>query len=255
MLAASLALAGCAGSGGPLTDPVGPDKVVYHLNEGLAQATNGLRNIRNHLEVNPKAQIVVVAHAQGVDYLMKGKKDAAGNPYEVIVQDLKSQGVKFDVCEITLRNRKLSKDQFIEEVGLRPLGRRRNHAPAAARGVLLPAALSFSPLRLGYHQADEQNAASRAGPLARADREPADRGPGRAHAHAAHAGVARRRGHARRRLPAARHGRQPPGTRAPGGIHRQGRGHRAGAAGRAAIGGAAAMRFAACSTARRAMPS
>ena len=115
VLAASFALAGCAGTGGSLTSPVGPDKVVYHLNEGLPQATNGLRNIRNHLEVNPKAQIVVIAHAQGVDYLMKGKKDANGNPYETIVQDLKSQGVKFDICEITLRNRKLSKDMFIEE--------------------------------------------------------------------------------------------------------------------------------------------
>jgi uncharacterized protein len=118
----TLALAGCAGTGGTVNSPVGPDKVVYHLNEGLAQAANGLRNIRNHLEVNPKAQIVVVAHAQGVDYLMKGKKDANGNPYETIVQDLKSQGVKFDVCEITLRNRKLSKDQFIEEVDYVPSG-------------------------------------------------------------------------------------------------------------------------------------
>jgi uncharacterized protein len=120
--AASLALAGCAGTGSSVTSPVGPDKVVYHLNEGLPQATNGLRNIRNHLEVNPKAQIVVVAHAQGVDYLMKGKKDAAGNPYEVIVQDLKSQGVTFDVCEITLRNRKLTRGQFIEEVVYVPSG-------------------------------------------------------------------------------------------------------------------------------------
>ena len=120
-LAALLALGGRA-STGDVTNPQGPDKVVYHLNEGLAQATNGLRNIRNHLEVNPKAHIVVVAHAQGVDYLMKGKKDANGNPYEAIVQDLKSQGVKFDVCEITLRNRKLSKDQFIEEVDYVPSG-------------------------------------------------------------------------------------------------------------------------------------
>jgi uncharacterized protein len=70
----------------------GPDKVVYHLNSGLEQATNGLRNIRNHLEVNPKAKIVVVTHAQGVDFLMKGKKDANGNPYETIVTDLKGQG-------------------------------------------------------------------------------------------------------------------------------------------------------------------
>lgn len=104
------------------TSVEGPDKVVYHFNEGLAQASNGLRNIRNHLEVNPKARIIVVAHAQGVDFLMKGKKDANGNPYETIVQDLESQGVKFDVCLITLRNRKLSKDQFIDDVDYVPSG-------------------------------------------------------------------------------------------------------------------------------------
>jgi uncharacterized protein len=104
------------------TSVEGPDKVVYHFNEGLAQATNGLRNIRNHLEVNPKAKITVVAHALGVDFLMKGKKDANGNPYETIVQDLESQGVKFDVCLITLRNRKLSKDQFIDDVTYVPSG-------------------------------------------------------------------------------------------------------------------------------------
>ena len=115
-------LGGCAGTGGPSPGPVGPDKVVYHLNSGLEQATNGLRNIRNHLEVNPKAQIVVVAHALGVDFLMKGKKDANGNPYEATVQDLKSQGVRFDACQITLRNRKLTQGQFIEEATWVPSG-------------------------------------------------------------------------------------------------------------------------------------
>lgn len=119
--ASTVALAGCAATGGA-GDTVAEDKVVYHLNAGLPQATNGLRNIRNHLEVNPKARIVVVAHAQGVDYLMKGKKDANGNPYETIVTDLKNQGVKFDVCQITLRNRKLSKDQFIDEATFVPSG-------------------------------------------------------------------------------------------------------------------------------------
>ena len=120
--AALLALAGCANTGESLTSPVGPDKVVYHLNSGLEQATAGLRNIRNHLEVNPKARIVVVSHAQGVDFLMKGRKDVNGNPYETIVQDLKGQGVRFDVCLITLRNRKLTKDQFIEEADFVPSG-------------------------------------------------------------------------------------------------------------------------------------
>lgn len=124
---AALVLAGCTSMSGSVGDPVGkpvvgPDKVVYHFNAGLEQATAGLRNIRNHLEVNPQARIVVVAHAQGVDFLMKGAQDRNGNPYEVTVQDLKSQGVRFDVCEITLRSRKLVRTQFIEEATFVPSG-------------------------------------------------------------------------------------------------------------------------------------
>ena len=111
----ALAAGGCASTDGSAGGSVAEDKVVYHINGGLDQATNGLRNVRNHLEVNPKARIVVVSHAQGVDFLMRDKKDGNGNPYEVTVQDLKSRGVQFDVCLITLRNRKLDKSQFIEE--------------------------------------------------------------------------------------------------------------------------------------------
>lgn len=119
MAAVSLGAAGCASTGG---NDGGQDKVVYHINEGFAQASNGLRNIGNHLEVNPKAKIVVVSHAQGVDFLMKGAKDKNGNKYEDIVERLKMRGVQFDVCEITLRNRKLSKDQFIEYATYVPSG-------------------------------------------------------------------------------------------------------------------------------------
>lgn len=114
--AASLAAGGCASMGER------QDKVVYHINEGLPQASNGLRNIGNHLEVNPKAKIVVVSHAMGVDFLMKGAKDKNGNKYEDLVEQLKQRGVQFDVCEITLRNRKLSKDQFIADATYVPSG-------------------------------------------------------------------------------------------------------------------------------------
>ena len=110
-------LTACASTGGG-----GTDRVVYHLNEGLPQASNGLRNINNHLEVNPAAKIVVVAHAQGVDFLMNGAKDRNGNKYEDLVEQLRNRGVQFDVCEITLRNRKLTKDQFIEDVKFVPSG-------------------------------------------------------------------------------------------------------------------------------------
>lgn len=109
MLAAVAAFAFAAAAGAQ-------DKVIYHFDAGLAQATKGLRNIRNHLEVDPKAKIVVVAHAEGVDFLMGGAQDANKNPYNGIVEGLKEQGVTFEVCRITLRNRKLDAKQFIPQV-------------------------------------------------------------------------------------------------------------------------------------------
>jgi len=114
---------GCASTGsGDAKSNIAPDKVVYHVNDTGAQAVNALRNIGNHLEVNPQAKIVVITHAQGVDFLMEGAKDRNGNPYNVRVEELKSQGIQFDVCEITLRNRKMTRSQFIPEATFVPSG-------------------------------------------------------------------------------------------------------------------------------------
>ena len=98
------------------------DMVVYHINDSAEQALGGLRNIRNHLEVDPKAKITVVTHAQGVDFLMVGAKDKNGGDYAGPVAALKAQGVNFEICEITLKNRKLKKDQFIMEADYTPSG-------------------------------------------------------------------------------------------------------------------------------------
>jgi intracellular sulfur oxidation DsrE/DsrF family protein len=119
-----VALAGCASPNGGM-DPkasVGPDRVVYHINDSAEQADNALRNIGNHLEVNPQAKIVVVTHARGVDFLFDGAKNKGGNPYNIRVEELKQRGVQFDVCEITLRNRNISKGKFIPEATFVPSG-------------------------------------------------------------------------------------------------------------------------------------
>ena len=89
------------------------DKVVYHFDGGLAQATKGLRNIRNHLDTEPKTKIVAVAHAEGVDFLMEGAKTTNNQEFAALVGDLMGRGVSFEICEITLRNRNLKKEQFI----------------------------------------------------------------------------------------------------------------------------------------------
>jgi intracellular sulfur oxidation DsrE/DsrF family protein len=122
LVVAALA-SGCASTGG--VDPhanVAPDKVVYHINDANDQAVGALRNIGNHLEVNPKAKIVVVTHSRGVDFLFDGAKDKNGNPYNIPVEKLKAQGVQFDVCKITLRNRKLEPSKFIPEATFVPSG-------------------------------------------------------------------------------------------------------------------------------------
>ena len=100
------------------------DKAAYHIDNAEMQATKGLRNVRNHLDVAPDTKIIVVTHANGVDFLMEGAKDKA-NPnidYSALVSDLKARGVKFEVCEITLKNRNLNKNQFIMDAEFTPSG-------------------------------------------------------------------------------------------------------------------------------------
>ncbi len=98
------------------------DAVVYHIDDAEVQALKGLRNVRNHLDTDPKAQITVVTHANGVDFLMEGAKDRNGGEYAGPVAALKARGVKFEVCEITLKNRNLKKEQFIQEADFTPSG-------------------------------------------------------------------------------------------------------------------------------------
>jgi len=100
------------------------EKVVYHIDNAEAQATKGLRNIRNHLDVAPETRIVVVTHAEGVDLLLEGARDKK-NPnvdYPSLVSALKARGVRFEVCEITLRSRNLKKDQFTMDAEFTPSG-------------------------------------------------------------------------------------------------------------------------------------
>ena len=99
-----------------------PVRAVYHFSEGAAQASRGLEFVRNHLEADPNAQIVVVAHAAGVDFLMKGAKTERGNEFRGAIEDLDLQGVQFRVCEITLRERNLRRDQFLPLVKFVPSG-------------------------------------------------------------------------------------------------------------------------------------
>jgi len=98
------------------------DRVIYHIDDAAVQALKGLRNIRNHLDTDPAAKITVVTHANGVDFLMEGAKDANGGAFAGPVAALVARGVKFEVCEITLKNRNLKREQFMQEAEFTPSG-------------------------------------------------------------------------------------------------------------------------------------
>lgn len=98
------------------------DTVVHHIDDTSSQALKALRNIRNHLDTDPAAKITVVTHAFGVDFLMEGMKDRNESSFAATVSGLTSRGVKFEVCEITLKNRNLKKEQFIQEADFTPSG-------------------------------------------------------------------------------------------------------------------------------------
>ncbi|HVL57172.1 MAG TPA: DsrE family protein [Burkholderiaceae bacterium] len=121
--AITVAATGCAAIGSPQAGSGSrQDKVVYHINEGIEQASNGLRNANNHLSVDSAAKIVFVTHARGVDFLITGARDRNGNLYEPMIDNLKLRGVQFEVCEITLQNRNLKKEQFIGSASYVPSG-------------------------------------------------------------------------------------------------------------------------------------
>ena len=113
--AASISFAWAAGKDDPI-------KIVYHFDAGFEQATKGLRNIKNHLDIDPTTRIVVVAHAQGVNFLLDGAANATGNPYNIPVEELAARGVEFRVCEITLKANKIDPKKLLPQTKLVPSG-------------------------------------------------------------------------------------------------------------------------------------
>lgn len=90
-------------------------KVVYHLTDGLPQASRAIGNIRNHLAADPTVKIVVVTHGQGIDFLLDGAANPAGQTFAGSVSDLVSKGVDFRVCSNTLVARNISPDKLLME--------------------------------------------------------------------------------------------------------------------------------------------
>ena len=88
----------------------------------MAQASRAVGNIRNHLDADPTAKIVVVAHGSGIDFLLEGAQDAKGQPYAGSIGELANRGVQFRLCNNTLVSRSISKDKIVLEATVVPSG-------------------------------------------------------------------------------------------------------------------------------------
>ncbi|MDP2417091.1 MAG: DsrE family protein [Hydrogenophaga sp.] len=97
-------------------------KTVYHMSEGIPQASRGLNNIRNHLAADPKAKIVVVTHGLGIDFLLQGATNQMEQPFAGAIADLANKGVEFRVCNNTLVSRKIDPSKVAMEASVVPSG-------------------------------------------------------------------------------------------------------------------------------------
>jgi intracellular sulfur oxidation DsrE/DsrF family protein len=95
-------------------------KVIYHISDSAGQALGALRNMRNHLDTAPKTKIIAVAHADGIEFLETGYRDA--DTVGPLISGLASRGVQFEVCEITMNRRERTKDDFVMEAQFVPSG-------------------------------------------------------------------------------------------------------------------------------------
>lgn len=99
----ALGAAGCA-----TTEGYGKQKVVYHVNSDDDKTLNAaVGNIQNHINAVGKENIDlrVVMHGNGLALLQKAKDN---QDTKSKVDNLKMQGVAFNVCANTLKGKKLN---------------------------------------------------------------------------------------------------------------------------------------------------
>ncbi|MEC5214864.1 intracellular sulfur oxidation DsrE/DsrF family protein [Polaromonas sp. CG_9.5] len=97
-------------------------KAVYHVTTGIETASAALNNVKNHLDADPKAKIVVVSNGQGIDFMLQDAKDSKGREFSSAVSTLVGRGVEFRVCNNTLTTRDISPSELLMEAKIVPSG-------------------------------------------------------------------------------------------------------------------------------------
>ena len=109
-------------------DRYGKQKVVYHINyDNPKKQAGALRNIQNHINAvgAENLDLKVVLHGNGLALLLepdslekltKFKHANADDTMTAKIDNLKSQGIEFNVCENTVRGRKVNVESDLYNV-------------------------------------------------------------------------------------------------------------------------------------------
>lgn len=93
-------------------------RIVFHLTSPDTAAYRALTNQIHHVQLEwPAAQIEVVAHNKGINFLVAEKTTVQPQ-----LTQLKAAGVTFSACENTLRIQKIDKSKIVKESGFVPSG-------------------------------------------------------------------------------------------------------------------------------------
>lgn len=94
-------------------------KIVMHMSSADTMVWKGLMNNLKHLKEGwgNTVEIEVVVHGPGVELMMASKTTQLAN-----INRFRDMGIPFLVCENTLRERKIAKDQLVPAAGFVPMG-------------------------------------------------------------------------------------------------------------------------------------
>lgn len=101
------------------TDDGHKHKIVFQFVSGDSLSQKGLiNNLTNLKEAWPKSQVEVVFHSNGI-FLVMGEKTKYAKELENFVS---KNNIKMVVCENTMKQKKISKDQLLPFVSTVPMG-------------------------------------------------------------------------------------------------------------------------------------
>lgn len=117
VLAMGVLLAGATNA--TASERYGKQKVVYHINypggEADKKYRGALRNIQNHINAvgAENMEVKVILHGNGLGLLKEAKSN---DKLKGQVVSLKAQNVKFNVCNNTIKGRKIDYEKDLLEV-------------------------------------------------------------------------------------------------------------------------------------------